>query len=158
QASYANEAALGFYTQLLARLKPEAQLPIRLKLAEVLERVGKTGEALVAYEQALIQTPLADRAGRARICILIGDSYFRRADYVAAIENLERGWALAREAGEAHSAAWALSSLCFVRLRQGEVTTAEQLGKSALELAQTADDPAVLARVLRRLGSVNFDL
>src|SRR5262249_59009377 len=82
-----------------------------------------------------------------------GQAYELLGDFDNARENYERAHAIASPAGEARTEWQCLLALGFL-LTGHDYTRAEHYLQRALDVAQSLDDPALLAHSLNRVGNI----
>lgn len=126
------------------------------RAAEALERVSDFRGAIAVFQHTLKLIPEADTARRAVLLLGLGRSYRRLGEYPAAPQHLEKGLALAKEAGDQVSVVEAYNHLSLVADNQGDYHTAEHFAEQALALAREIGDQAGVATSLDALGSVAY--
>jgi class 3 adenylate cyclase/tetratricopeptide (TPR) repeat protein len=139
------------------------------RLGEESEQIGAYPDAVRAFERALdllpavdpdqtqeasTTLPAVDLAERARLLVILGASYNRVGDHLAAVQHLEQGLALARQTNDLQAETDALSKLGMMASEQGTFDKAQRYLDEALVLAREQEDPACLALTLATFSSV----
>jgi class 3 adenylate cyclase/tetratricopeptide (TPR) repeat protein len=122
-----------------------------IRVTEAAERSGAWREGLAAGERALALLPEGDTAERAALVVTMG--YMEGViGNRSARARLNAGLQLARDVGEAGTAARALSFLAFLEYWEGNYGAMRALGSEALALARAASNKVEEARALVMLG------
>jgi len=111
-------------------------------------------EADTASKKAAETLPGGDPAERAMLLVNLGTSYNRVGDYDQAVQHLEAGLALARQANAPRAEIAALGVLALATCEQGVYDTAQQHSDEMLVLARKWGDRASEALALSTLGSI----
>jgi tetratricopeptide (TPR) repeat protein len=156
QKKFANDAALEYYGKLLPLLnEPKEQAEILLKRGQVLQVLGKFGEAEGDYRLAL-DSAKDDAALKASAQFALGVVNGQRGGYEAALDWL----AQAKEARIALKARIDLAQVLIhtgtVLWRKGEYAQARQALNEAMALAREAGDKSKMARALGILGGLAY--
>jgi adenylate cyclase len=150
QKSYANEAALAYYDQLLPLVQNSpAEAEVRLKQGVIMELLGRWQEAEQAYQTALA---LSSPTQEAAACLALGRLYRFRGAFDEALVWLAR----AEEHGRVHQIALLpiLLETGFVLVRKRQLAEARVPLQEGLLLARQAADFANTALALNNLGNV----
>jgi tetratricopeptide (TPR) repeat protein len=148
QSAYANQAAIDYYDRLLPLLAEDERAPVVLKLAQVLELVGRWDEAGELYRQALgVAEQAGDQHALAQCYGALGNLLRRRGDYPIAADWLGRARAGFEELGDQAGVSQALEALGELYRMQGDYATARGAYEQSLELAEAIAPPQLgLAR------------
>jgi tetratricopeptide (TPR) repeat protein len=98
--------------------------------------------------------PDADLAEQAMLLVNLGNSYNRVGDYRVAMQHLEQGLALARQANDPQAEIAALNRLAQVAAEQGTYDRAQRYLDEVLVLARAQDDLACVASTLAMLSTI----
>jgi len=137
--------------------------PARLRAAQghLLACLGDHSTALAvfqkadaAFEKAAAISPDTDLAERAMLLSDLGAEYNRAGDYALAVQHLEAGLTLARQANDTRAEITVLSNLAQATSEQGAYDTAKQHLDEMLSLARACDDRAHVAFALSTLGTI----
>ena len=159
QADYNNQAAIDYYERLLALLSEDEQVPIMLKLGQILQLVGRWDEARKLYEQILALTDQSgDRSSRAWSQIALGDLQRYQGHYANAIEWLERARATFEELDDQPGIAQVYHIEGLVSWQQGDHTMARTVWETSLAIRRELDDQPLIARLLNNLGLVAHEV
>ncbi len=152
QRDYANEAALRYYTQVLAM---EGRWEWRKGQVEVLHILGRREEERAALEtlQTLASAPDFNMA------YLWGQYYEAMSEYAQAQAHIERALAASRERKERLAEARCLDRLGFIAWRQGQYDKATTWYQRALSLLKVqemagAEEAQVLTQAVNGLATV----
>ncbi|HMQ34899.1 MAG TPA: tetratricopeptide repeat protein, partial [Chloroflexaceae bacterium] len=145
--TYANGAAVDYYTRLLAVLPEGEQGPARLRLAQVQELMGAWPEAAANYRGALaLAEGRGDRAGAVECERAIGWLYRKQAEHGEARDWLERARRGALALGDLAGAVQTLADLGEVARLQGDYARAGLCFAESQSVAETAPrTPELLA-------------
>ncbi|MBU0495171.1 MAG: AAA family ATPase [Chloroflexi bacterium] len=131
--------------------------------ADWLQRVARdaidTGafrEVVRACERALALLPEGEQAARAELLARLGEGRGFLGDVAAAQRDITAGLALAREAHDLQTAAYAASALSSLAYRQGEFGAMQAPAAEALALARAAGDKYTEALALLWLGNAVY--
>jgi predicted ATPase/class 3 adenylate cyclase len=146
------------------------------KAVDFLRRLGEESlqvcafhEAVRAFERALTLLPAidhdqvqggstaltnADLAERAILLVNLGNLYNRVGDYLKAIQHLEQGLDLARQANDPQAEISALNRLAQVASERGTYDKAQSYLDEVLVLAREQGDQTCVASTLSMLGSI----
>ena len=108
------------------------------------------GENLL--KEALARIPDDGSDERMRVELALGEIMMRRGRPGEARPSVERWLRWARSSGNVSEAAWALSSLASLSMREGDFPTSVSLLDDALGLARETGDVAQISHVLGNLG------
>lgn len=155
QARYANSDALSYYERVLPLLEAPGQMAVRMRLARVLELVGRWQEAHQGYGAALDQAAAQeDLHAQAAAQAALGELHRKRSEYAEAAACLTRARAiyteLADEAGRAETLHYAGS----VAAQQGHYDEACALYQQSLEIRRRLQDKPPIGSLLSNLGIV----
>jgi predicted ATPase/predicted Ser/Thr protein kinase len=160
-AVYAHDQAVAYYQAALDALEdlddPEQAAQVWELLGDTYYDTMLTDEAMNAFEKALdaLEKVSQGDGDRAR-ALYVKLGYIMADQYVEldrAHDYLERALAIIPE-GEVDERAKAEASIALVHARQGELREAGEQAQSALELAQSAQDPSALASVYSTLCTI----
>ncbi|HEX5691180.1 MAG TPA: tetratricopeptide repeat protein, partial [Roseiflexaceae bacterium] len=148
QRAYANDAAIDYYGRLLPLLDENERAPAMLKLAQVLELVGRWDEAGELYQQAQgIAERTGDRQALAQCYGAFGNLLRRRGDYPTAATWLTRARADFEHLGDQAGVSQMFEALGELHRMQGEYAVARSAYEQSLALAETIASPQLgLAR------------
>ena len=148
------------YAALLARhyeLAGDAQRAVEYltRAGERARRVSAFAEADGAFERAYRLLPGGDKIRQARLLVRRAEVHLSWSNYSDAQRILQEALVLAKDSGDASTAAMSLCGLVRVAYQQGMHSDAQRLGEEALNWARLANDRAALALALRRVGIAN---
>ena len=133
------------------------------KAAEYLRRSGEEAykvsayrDARAAFERALGLLSEERRGERARLLVLLGQTWVRLGDLSAASSGLEEGMALARAEGDRQTEVAALNGVGEVAWRQGDWAAAQRHLQEGLALAQACGETAGQALAAQHLARVSW--
>jgi DNA-binding SARP family transcriptional activator/predicted ATPase/Tfp pilus assembly protein PilF len=139
--------------QALSRLLA-AQGHLLISLGDHATGVTVLQEAESASQKAAESLPDGDPAERAMVLINLGTAYNRLGDHAQAVQHLEAGLALARQADATRAEITALATLGQAATEQGDYGVAKQRSDEMLALARQRGDRASEASALSMLGSI----
>jgi tetratricopeptide (TPR) repeat protein len=156
---YANEAAAELYARGLEHLDREDRLA-RLEplhdYGDVLQRAGRTKEALIAFMDMLDAAWRLDHHAKAGAAhSRIARAHRALGDYAAAEKHLDRALALFRASGDARGVAGVEDDLGRVAFLRGAFAQALERHGRALELRRALGDKRSLALSLHNLAMVH---
>ena len=153
QSTYANDAAVRYYQQLLPLL-PEAEVaPVLLKLGKVWELTGKSDEASAAYQRALALAGQTHNAqGQAQAHNELGRLLITRGAYDEALAELELAHQGFAALDDQPGLAKTLHNTGNVYLHRGEPENARTFYERALTAAEAGEDRFVAGQILGTLG------
>ncbi|MBK8905378.1 MAG: tetratricopeptide repeat protein [Anaerolineaceae bacterium] len=159
QASFANEAAIDFYTQLLPLLDAAPpRVSVLIQLGDVLHFVGQMDEAEQRLQEALaLATALPDHAGQARSYLQLGRLRHGRSDFPAALQFLARAQDIFTAVADSRGLCDVLTVTGDCHYYLGQYSEAEAVLHPALALAHELHDQRRTAAVLNHLGRTAFD-
>ncbi len=159
---YANQQSIDFFQKALrsAQALPEAETAeprkrIHLALGELLVMTDRHEAARehLAAAVALAQAQ-GDWEAEALACRWYGRSQELRGEYAAALEWLDKGFAVLKDTASVEAAELSLNA-ALVNIRQGNYDQALALCERSLAVAEARDDGAVRARTYNTLGVVD---
>ncbi|HMB21930.1 MAG TPA: tetratricopeptide repeat protein [Anaerolineales bacterium] len=152
QKTFANEAALAHYGQLLPLLDEAQKTEILLRRGAVLELTGVWDEAEVDYRLALDLAQSPQQKANAQF--VLGRLYRERGNYETALEYLAQAKAehLARE--DRSGLVQVMNETATLFARKGEYVQAQETANEALTLAREVDDKGGIAWTLSILGNL----
>jgi predicted ATPase len=159
QASYANAAAIDYYTRLLPYLTADdEQFEILLKLGAVLKVVGQWEAAEARYQAALaIAEARQDPSAQARCYQAIGSLLRGRSDFPGALAWLSKAQQLFVTINQPARQCEVLIEMGHVGYQQGEYEQARHSLEAGLAQARALDDRYQIGQALHALGNVTFD-
>ena len=159
QGAYANSAAIDYYQRALPLLPEAEQVPVLLKLGQVLELVGQWHEAEEADRRALaLAEDLQDLAGGAQAQRALGWLLRKRGDYPGAEAWLKRAQASFRQLSDAAGVSHVLADIGEVYRLQTKYAEARGCYDESLALAAAVAEPelrlAARAHALKGAGTL----
>ena len=153
--TYANGAAINYYTQLLPLIDGEERGSVLVSLGEVHELIGSRNEAESYYQEALT---LAEGNGLdlllAKSQILLGTLRRKQGQLPEAAELLNRARKKSDEINDPPGLAKAFISLGTISAMQGNFDEAIALYDQSLEIGRTIGDDAEIGDVLINMAVV----
>jgi tetratricopeptide (TPR) repeat protein len=113
-------------------------------------------EADTVLEGVAVLYPDTGLAERSILLSRLGASYNRGGDYAHAMQHLEAGLTLARQANDTRAKIIALSNLAQAASEQGAYDTARQHLDEMLSLARACNDRPHIALALSTLGTIGW--
>ena len=155
QGRYANAAAIDYYRRVLRLLPAAQQVPVRLKLGQVLEVTGNWDESLDAYRQALeLAQGLGDRQAQSRSQAATGELLRKRGRYDEAGQWLAQARAGFEALGDEAGVGLTLHYAGSLAAQQGNTEAARALYGESLAIRRRLDDKPQIANLLSNLGIV----
>ena len=156
QAAFANDAALDYFTRLLALLtEQEEQLEALLKLGAIQELTGQWGDAEGYYRAGLALTQTTP-AAKARCQQALASLLQKRGDFGEALTCLAQAQATWAMLGNQTAVGHTAVEMGGVYWRKGEYGQARHHIEEGLALARSANDQRVMTLALNLLGNVLF--
>ncbi len=165
QATFALDAAIGYYQQALTFLPPQNdrdlhravwQADLYRRLGEVLRGQARFAEATQAFETMLAVTSASgDRVAQAQAWIWLSRVHQVQGDYHAALDSAQEAEKTARELGAEVLLANALYEKGFALVRLGDVKTSLALSEQALALSVNLNVEDTLGDILNLLGGIH---
>ena len=161
RARYANQEAVELFTRGLGVLDEDdalARLAALHNLGDVLDRVGRTDEALSRFREMLRLAWLFDNSAKAGAAHgRLGRIYRRLGEYDEAMAHLRRAHELFRRAGDQRGIAATLDDMGKVHWLRGAGDEALSFYRQALELRRDLGDRRSIALSLANIGRVYRD-
>ncbi len=159
QAEYANTAAISYYQRVLPLLPETDQVPVMLKLGQVLELVGEWQAADAIDRQAqLLAERLNDAAGHAQAQRALGWLLRKRGEYAEAETWMARAREGFQQRNDLDGFSHVLADIGEIYRLQGKYVEARGYYDQSLELAANIPDSirrqAARAHTLRGAGTV----
>jgi adenylate cyclase len=159
QAAYANAAAISYYQRALPLLPEAEQVPVMLRLGQVLELVGEWQAADAIDRQAeALAARLGDAARHAQAQRALGWLLRKRGGYAEAEAWMARARERFQQLGDPAGLSHVLADIGEIYRLQGQYVEARSYYDQSLDLAAgIADRPARLAaraHALRGAGTV----
>jgi predicted ATPase/class 3 adenylate cyclase len=155
RATYANAAAIDYYTRLLPLLPAPEQIDVLLGLGSVAQLIGEWDEAESRFRQALV---IADEArdvhAQAECWRALGELYSRRTSYADAAIWLERACQAYERLGDDIGLSRTLGQLSYAHFEQGNRERAIDLSTRHFKIASEAHDEKAIADSLHSLGII----
>ena len=159
QNTFANEAAIGFYEQLLPLLEETAQrIPVLIQLGDVLHFVGQPDEAEHKMLEALALTEAVhDQVGQASCYLQLGRLWHGRADFHKALGFLAEAQTIFTVVSDKNGLCDVLAETGDCHYYLGQYSEAEAMLSQSLALARELNDQRKIAAALNNLGRTAFD-
>lgn len=156
QSTYANEAAVKYYRQLLPLLAGPEHPPVLWKLGEVLQILGnKVEEEETAYHEALTQSQAAkDEWSEAQSRIFLGYLMYRKGLHEEALEYLYQALEKGRELNDKHLISHSLGNIGIVYQQQGQYDRALSCHQQHLQIVTELGDPSAMHKAIGNIGTV----
>ncbi len=159
QAAYANAAAISYYQRVLPLLPEPEQVPVMLKLGQVLELVGEwqAADAIDRQAEALAER-LNDAAHHAQAQQALGGLLRKRGEYPEAETWMARARERFQQLNDPAGLSHVLTDIGEVYRLQGKYAEARRFYDESLALAATLTDIAAQKRArahtLKEAGTV----
>ncbi len=155
QAEYNNDAAIDYYQRLLELLSKQEQIPIMLKLGEVLQLVGHWDEAeKLLYEVLALTEQLEDRPARAWCQTALGELQRFQSQYAEAAEWLEKARSTFEDLGDLAGIGQVLHKRGVLAFQQADYNAARAVYEESLVIRRQLDDQPAISQLLNNLGLV----
>lgn len=156
QAAFANDAALDYFTRLLALLTgQEEELEVLLKLGAIQELTGQWAKAEAHYRAGLALT-LPPPAAKARCQHALASLLQKRGDFSEALTCLAEAQATWARLGDSAALGQTAVEIGGVYWRKGDYGQARHHIEEGLALARGANDQRRMTFALNLLGNVLF--
>jgi predicted ATPase len=155
QANYANDAAISYFQRLLPLLPSTEQVPVLLKLGQVLELVGRWAEADDIYaqvRQAAEQN--GDHLGVARAQAAAGELHRKQGRYAEASSWFAKAQATFEKLGDEAGVASVLNRAGTVAAQQADFERARTLYEHSLAIHWKLYDKRSIGSLLSNLGII----
>jgi len=153
QKNYANEAAVRYYQKLLPLLSDDEQIPVTLKLGQVLELMGRWSEARDLYQNALkLAERLHDDQATARCRTALGELFRKQGSYTEASSWLELAKGDFEDLGDQAGLGQVLHSQGTLAAQQGQMEIARASYEQSLTIRSGLDDKPQIANLMSNLG------
>jgi tetratricopeptide (TPR) repeat protein len=153
QASYANVAALDYFTRLLPLLPEEEQGAVRLKIGQIHDTVGRYAQAEEQLQAALtLAAHHNDHALLAHCQIALGELHRKQSRYAEAAACFAQAQALAEDIGDEAGVAKALVCAGSLALYRGDYAAAHSNYTHGLTLRRRLNDQSQIANTLSDLA------
>jgi adenylate cyclase len=153
QKNYANESAIRYYQKLLPLLSDDEQIPVTLKLGQVLELMGRWSEAHGLYQNALkLAERLHDDRSVARCRTALGELFRKQGSYAEASSWLELAMDDFEGLGDREGLGQVLHSQGTLAAQQGQMEIARTSYEQSLTIRHSLDDKPQIANLMSNLG------
>lgn len=158
EKSFANHAALAYYSELLFLLNDRGEkIEIYLKRGALLEWMGQYTEAEADYRTALESaTNTQNAAFVAEAQFALGMLGLVRSDYDAGLEWLEQAKTGLTGLGDAQKLGQVLNTKGMILYRKSRYAEARDSLNEGLSLARQVDNKTGMAQSLKHLGIVEY--
>jgi predicted ATPase len=155
QAVYDNEAAITFFRQAIPLLSSSKKLEIYEELGKVLEILGRWGEALELYEQALDLSKRTDNAqARSTFQAAQAELIRKQGNYDEAEELLKKARSGFEALHDRGGVANTLAVAGIISAEQGDYDEAQMRWEESLAIRRVLGESARIASMLGNLGIV----
>lgn len=153
QRNYANEAAIRYYQKLLPLLSDDEQIPVTLKLGQVLELLGRWNEPHDLYQKALeVAERLHDDQAVARCQMAIGEVFRKRGSYTEASSWLGLARQQFDSLDDRAGLGQVLHYLGTLAAQQGQIDSARSLYEESLAIRRQLGDKPQVANLMNNLA------
>ena len=161
--AFANSEAKGHYAralraaeQLRPPIAPGARAALHAKRGAVLTTLSEYDDGIVHYERALaLVRDAGDRRAELEVLLGLADLYYNYHRPEGAQACCDQAHEIACELDDAAAQATCLATRAlFIAGWHGPIADARRAARSALELAEQVENPALRARTLVFLGSI----
>jgi tetratricopeptide (TPR) repeat protein len=158
---YANQQAVELYTRALAALEEDdglARLDVLHNLGSVLDRVGRSDEAMSRFQELLRLSWLFDHKGKGGAAhSRLGRIQRRRGEYDQAMQHFRQASELFKQAGDQVGVASTLDDIGKVHWYRGAYGQALEFHRQALAIRRALGDRQSIALSLANIGRVHND-
>ena len=155
QATYANDAAIDYFTRALPLLPPEERPNVLLRLGQVLELIGQWEQAAARYLETLTAAEsLDDHTTQAQAQIALGELERKQGRFGEAAPWYARAYAVADDHADQPGLAKALICQGTLAAQQGDYTAATAYYARSLAIRRALDDQLNVAAVLNNMAIV----
>ena len=155
QANYANRAAIEYYRKVLKLLPEEEQLPVMLKLGQVLGLVGRWQETEEIYQRVLVMADDAgDRQSRAWCQAALAELKGKQGKYEQAALWLDRARETFETLGDQAGVAQTLHSAGTLEAQQGHYEASKRLYRNSLDIRRRLGDLRNISNSLNNLAII----
>jgi adenylate cyclase len=155
QANYANSAAIEYYRKVLKLLPEEEQLPVMLKLGQVLGLVGRWQETEEIYQRILgMADEAGDRESRAWCQAALADLKGKQGKYEEAALWLERARETFETLGDQAGVAQTLHSAGTLEAQQGHYEESKRLYRHSLDIRRRLGNSRDISNTLNNLAII----
>jgi predicted ATPase len=153
QATYANSAALDYFTRLLPLLDGAAQGAVLLKLGQISDTVGNYPAAATHFQAALtLAEQRQDQALHAQCQIALGELHRKQSAYAEAAACFAGAQRLAEAVNDPATLAKALVCAGSLALYRGDYAAAHAHYTQGLALRRQLQEPTQIASTLNDLA------
>lgn len=150
--AYAHQMAIHHYQRLRALLPQEQQVPLLLRLGEVLS-YGTTAEAEQIYREALQMAMLqGDGRAQAQCFFALGVLSRRRADLSGSKHALSEALRRFQVYGDLEGVERSLEAMTYAYIQQGDLAAAKTSARKAAEIASETGRVSNLGQAMLSLG------
>ena len=155
QANYANTTAIEYFKRLLPLLNPAEQIPVKLKLGQVYELVGKWDDASQTYTDAQkLAKTLDDRLNVGKTQTALGELHRKRGMYEEAGFWLKQAQANFELLDDKVGIGEVLHIAGSLAAQQGDLDTARIRYEKSLAIRRELNDLTQIGGLLSNLGIV----
>lgn len=157
QAIYANNAALDYFTRLLAILPEAEQADPSFRLGQVLELVGRWDEAEAYYRKTLdLAETQGDGPTAARCRAYIGEILRKQGRFAEALSWIDQALAAFAALGDQAGLAQTLNFAAHLGTVQGEYDLATTRYEASLAIWRQLDELSMVGSALSNLGIMAY--
>ncbi len=156
QRTYANEAAIHYFRNVLPLLPSDEQIDITLRVGEVEKLVGNWDEAHELFQEALELAQSTDNqsaAGWSRAAI--GEMLRMQGNYTQAVISLQEARAVFEHIQDRQGQAQVMHYSGTIAAQQGDLDEAEALYEESLALRRELDDQVGITNLLNNLAIIS---
>ncbi len=155
QRAYNNAAAINYFQRVLPLLEEFEQVPVMLKLGQVLDLVGRWQQAGEIFASALQLAQKLDDALLVAQCeTVLGEHLRKRGQYKQALQWLEQAQARFETLGDLAGVGQALHYAATITGEMAQYEQAQALFEASLVVRRALNDQANIASLLSNLGII----